>query len=211
MLALAVAVACFACRPHGGRVAPGAVREVLSLDGLTVSQFSGEVLALRLRAEHLRVVPRRFGPFRVGTLREAVLSRVRCEVFQPMSAGHDLENPPAPSTMRGERVGVSGVTALLGGTGARHLTAVFFYDLDCAILRGGTPVARFSAARADLAAGRDALVLRDFRLDRLPARVTVTAGAAEWDPKANEFIVRGAYELRNRGELRRGRGIRVHP
>jgi hypothetical protein len=55
---------------------------VVALEGVTFSEFRGSTLTRRLRAARVAVVPKRFGPFEIGTLDELQLTNARYELFE---------------------------------------------------------------------------------------------------------------------------------
>lgn len=198
-VAVLAALACRGAGPGGARPAPDG--PPLSLDGIHLTRFAGATPLLRLEARRLRVYPRQLGPFRVGTLHQATLSQVRCDLVEPREPRGGA--PAGPAALLG------GGAGLAPGGAAARVSAVAIHDLDCALVRGGERIARLTAAHAETAGGAGALELRRLVLERLPAGPVLRAPAARWSLDTNTVTVRGRYELSGAAPGWTGEELRV--
>jgi hypothetical protein len=185
----------------------------VALEGVTYSEFAGERLVRRVRAEQLVVVPKQMGILQLSPVSELVLTRPAIEIFEASGDG----TRGADAGARDAGASLPRAPALLGSVGpalpglaaARHVLATTLFEPTFTFFRGGAPVARLEAARASADVRSRDLELRRVRVEHISTGRRLTADRAVWLADAGALWIEGAYVLWEGGASTRGRGLRV--
>lgn len=190
----------------------------MSISGFGFSIYEGASLRTRVQADLFRIVPRKFGIFRMRSINEAALVKARFEIYTDCNGGTLAEGRPKG---KGYENGDAGVFSALGdefnaqtrgGSGIQgvgNVTRLLMSGLELVFYRDKIPNLEARAKNGTMEFKKKEIRMHGAVLEHIPSGKKIAGDTIVWDDDARIFKIAGSYEATTRRGKAKGRGITV--
>ncbi len=190
----------------------------MGISGFGFSTYDGASLITRVQADLFRIVPRKFGIFRMKSVNEAMLVKARFEIYlgnatQSQSVGVAGEkqgqtDDPGVFSAFGDQVN-SSAKALPGMQEVGNVTRLVMDGMELAFCREQSPYLEARARSGGMDFKKEKITMRDAVLEHFPSGKKIFSETIIWDDDARVFKIPGRYEAHTPKGRAKGRGITV--
>jgi len=173
-----------------------AQRYPMLMDHLSRSIYKNGKLFLKVKADEVKISPKKFLIFNVSAFNELLLKNVEVEL-------HVENQKPAGKETDKVNLFESIIEAKYGGNGAKIRSGFTFRVFTSDVL-----TLELKAASADLKTANN-IVFHDSTLEHFASSRRIKAKKIYWDDSQNRFMVAGFYEASSPKGKARGRGLIV--
>jgi hypothetical protein len=181
----------------------------MSISGFGFSIYEGAALRTRVQADLFRIVPRKFGIFRMKSINEAALTKARFEIYTDRNeVGQDKKRDAGVFSALGDEFNTQ-TRGAPGMQGVGNVTRLVMDGMELAFCREGTPYLEARASSGVMDFKKKEIRMRGAILEHLPSQKKIAGKTIFWDDRARLFKIPGRYEsITSRGR-RKGRGVTV--
>lgn len=178
----------------------------MAIKGLVFSNYEGDRLQSRVKADQLLVKPRQFSVFRIKSVNEVVLTNTFFEIYQypaekGSAAGEERFSLGAQLT--------SGVKGLAGLKGMGRVTRAVLLGMKMEVLNSGHPHLRLSAQNAEMSINKAEMQMENVLIENPVSGKRLISKVVIWDEKNRVFVVPGEYRLQTPGGISVGKNVAV--